>query len=62
MNVNKTKIIEIGKTKYNIRIVAEGKSEEQVQNFKYLSVMLSTNGAQEIKIKIRLVNSIKVFK
>lgn len=43
MNVDKTKILEIGKTYHKIKTVVEGKSVEKVENFKYLIVKLNSS-------------------
>lgn len=52
MNIDKIKVMEIRKTKHNIKIVVEGKSEEEVENFKYLREFLNRN--KEIVLKTRI--------
>lgn len=61
INIEKSRVMEIGKTKHNINIVLEGKSLEQVKNVKYLREMLNNGETQEIEIRNRMEGATQIY-
>lgn len=61
INVDKTKVMVIGKNASQIKIQIEEKELEQVEAFKYLGVNIHKNGKEDLEINNRIENTTKLY-
>lgn len=61
INIQKTKIMAISNRDRTLNIQIDGKTIEQVKEFKYLGALLDNNGKQERDITERIDKAIKTY-
>ena len=61
INVEKTRVMVMGKTSHDISVQIDGKAIKQEETFKYLGVLLSSNGNQEVEIKARIESAARLY-
>ena len=61
MNVEKSKVMHIGKDNKSLNLKINGKNIEQVETFKYLGVLINRTGTDELEIQKRLHSTSKLY-
>ena len=61
INIDKTKVMVMGKEDLKVSILLDGKIVEQVETFTYLGVKIHSNGEMEAEINARIENTMKLY-
>lgn len=61
INIDKTKVMQIGKKTSNISIKLDGRVVEQTESYRYLGVNIHMNGKQEEEINKRIESTTKLY-
>ena len=61
VNIEKTKVMSIGRERKKLTLTLDGKVLEQVDSFRYLGVMIHSSGKNEVEITDRVESTIKLY-
>src|SRR3978361_662388 len=61
INIEKTKVMVVGKENKDVKVEMDGMTLQQVKDFKYLGIHIQENGRQEAEVNERVTTAVKTY-